>query len=339
MPSPTARTHGSCGRRAPGQRGAALLLAMMIVGLVTTIAAAMVWQQQRAITVEAAERARAQSSWILLGALDWARLILREDARSNNGPLPFDSLDEPWATPLAEARLSTFLAADKDNNADTGPEAFISGAIVDAQSRFNLRNLVTADGKPNPTQVEALKRLADNAGAPTDTAARITAGLVASLALGGGDSRGGPIRPATVSDLAWLGIDAATLERLRPYVELLPAVTTVNANTASREVLVAAIDNLDLGSAERLVQARQRQPFKSLDALKAQLPAAAASSAGLETRVGVGSNWFEVTGRLRLEDRVVEERSLLERVPQSQQVVVRRSERRSLAADAPPGGG
>ncbi|MEO5733582.1 MAG: type II secretion system minor pseudopilin GspK [Rubrivivax sp.] len=329
----------SAARRHRHQRGAALLLAMLILGLVTTITAAMVWQQQRAITVEAAERARAQSSWILLGALDWARLILREDARSTGGRPPVDSLNEPWATPLAEARLSTFLAADKDNNADTGPEAFISGTIVDAQSRFNLRNLVTNDGKPNLPQLEAFRRLAETAGAPTDTADRITAGLAGALLAGqGAGSATAPIRPATVSDLAWLGVDSATLERLRPFVELLPVATPVNANTASREVLVAAIDNLDLGSAERLIQARQREPFQSFDALKAQLPAPAASAADAG-RVGVASNWFEVTGRLRLEERVVEERSLLERNPQTQQVTVRRSERRSLDAQTLAGGG
>ncbi len=62
------------------QRGAALLMAMIIVTLVVTLAGAMVWQQWRAVQVEAAERARTQSAWILTGALDWARLILREDA-------------------------------------------------------------------------------------------------------------------------------------------------------------------------------------------------------------------------------------------------------------------
>jgi len=105
------------------QRGAALLLAMIIVVLVVTATAGMVWQQSRAISIEAAERARAQAAWILAGALDWARLILREDARSGRAT----SLNEPWATPLAEARLSTFLAADASNNADTGPEAFLAG--------------------------------------------------------------------------------------------------------------------------------------------------------------------------------------------------------------------
>ena len=87
---------------------------MIIVALVATLAASMVWQQWRAIQVEAAERARTQSAWILAGALDWARLILREDAQDGrHDGTSVDHLGEPWAVPLAEARLSTFLAADK----------------------------------------------------------------------------------------------------------------------------------------------------------------------------------------------------------------------------------
>ena len=96
-----------------GQRGAALLVAMLTVTLVATFAAAALWQQWRAVEVEGAERARMQAGWILTGALDWSRLILREDARTGGA----DHLAEPWAVPLQEARLSTFLAADR--NADT----------------------------------------------------------------------------------------------------------------------------------------------------------------------------------------------------------------------------
>ncbi|TAK95685.1 MAG: general secretion pathway protein GspK, partial [Aquabacterium sp.] len=106
------------------QRGAALLMAMVIVTLVATLAASMVWQQWRATQVEGAERIRTQASWVLSGALDWARLILREDAKSTDKS---DHLGEPWAIPLAEARLSTFLASDSNNNssdADDAPEAF-----------------------------------------------------------------------------------------------------------------------------------------------------------------------------------------------------------------------
>ncbi|HSQ71879.1 MAG TPA: type II secretion system minor pseudopilin GspK [Rubrivivax sp.] len=314
------------------QRGAALLLAMIIMATVVTVTAGMVWQQARAVEVEAAERARAQAAWILGGALDWARLILQEDLRSNRQRgRNFDALDEPWATPLAEARLSTFLAADKDNNADGDPEAFLSGAIVDAQSRFNLRGLVDGAGKVVPTQLAALQRLCQGAGLPGDVAERIAAGMSAASAPPD-DEVMSPLRPTRLADLAWLDIDAATIERLAPWAELLPVATPVNVNTAPREVLVAAIDGLDLGTAERLVQQRQRKPFATIDEVKAQL----AEGMTLDNaRVSVSSRFFEISGRLRLEERVLEERSLLERRPGSRggDVIVLRRERRSFLAD------
>ena len=51
------------------QRGAALLLAMIILTMVVTVTTGMLWQQTRAVEVEAAERARAQASWILVLSL------------------------------------------------------------------------------------------------------------------------------------------------------------------------------------------------------------------------------------------------------------------------------
>jgi general secretion pathway protein K len=318
-------------KRRHRQAGAALLLAMVIVALVTTIASGMVWLQTRAVQVEAAERARVQASWILSGALDWARLILREDERGGRQRgAAYDAFNEPWATPLAEARLSTFLAADKDNNVDSGPEAFISGSIVDAQSRFNLRGLIDGAGKPVPAQVAALQQLASWAGAPGDTAQRITEGLRRAFYPGVADNAAAaPIKPTQLSDLAWIGIEAPTLERLAPWVELLPLPTTVNANTAPREVLAASIEGLDLGSAERMVQSRLRKPFETIADVQAMLPGAVRVDAA---RVGVGSSWFEVSGRLRLEERVLEERSLLQR--EGEKVSVRRRERHSFTLGA-----
>jgi general secretion pathway protein K len=97
---------------------------------------------------------------------------------------------------------------------------------------------------------------------------------------------------------------------MTPFVVLLPIRTAVNVNTAQKEVLIAAIDGLDLGTAERMVQVRQRQPFKSLQDLQAVLP----GTLKLDSqRANVVSNFFEVRGRLRLDDRVLEQSSLVER--------------------------
>jgi general secretion pathway protein K len=106
----------------------------------------------------------------------------------------------------------------------------------------------------------------------------------------------------------------------------MPDLARVNVNTAPREVLVAAIPGLDLATAERLVQSRQRVPFKSTADVSALAPGLPKDSLA---RVVVGSNFFEVRGRLRLGDVVLEQRSLVQRQSNGQIVVLQR-ERVSL---------
>ncbi|HWI11590.1 MAG TPA: type II secretion system minor pseudopilin GspK [Burkholderiaceae bacterium] len=301
------------------QRGAALLTAMIIVTLVATLATAMVWQQWRAVQVESAERARAQAAWILSGALELAKLILREDQKSGRPT----ALTEPWATPLAESRLSTFLAVDKAN-ADDGPEAFLSGSISDAQARYNLTNLVTLATSAAPAQInrpelQTLERLCERVGVETGVAQRIATGLLAAMTA----SSGAPLPPKTTAQLSWLGIDPAAIQALQPYVVLLPDPTPLNVNTASKEVLGAVI-NTDQASAERLVQIGQRTPFKDVPAFKAQSASPSATAASAPPNIGVHSDFFEVRGRLRLMDRVLVERSLVQRLARGQVNVLQR---------------
>ena len=327
-------------RCGPGaQRGAALLTAMIIVTLVVTMATSMVWQRWRAVQVETAERARAQAGWILSGALDFARLILKEDLRSGRPT----ALTEPWATPLAEARLSTFLAANKSNT-DDGPEAFLSGSIADAQARYNLMNLVSA-GKVDELERAALERLCQALAIDASVAQRIANGLrdasaaaarAAEAGTGAGAGTGSntaagaaanaPLLPQSVAQLGWLGIDAATVKALEPHVVLLPVATALNVNTAAPEVLVAVIKGLDMATAQRLLQLRRSAPFKDMPSFAEQI----ATLTPLPARLDVRSSYFEVRGKLRLADRVLVERSLVHRLPSGQIDVVLRERVASL---------
>jgi general secretion pathway protein K len=323
-------------RPAFAQQGAALLLAMLIMTLVTTLAAGMIWQQWRAIQVEAAERGRTQAAWILVGALDWARLILREDARTGGA----DHLGEPWAVPLAEARLSSFLAADRDNNSvaeNDSLDAFLSGSITDAQSRWNLRRLIDAEGKPVPAELKVLQRLCEQGGATGDCAERIAGALAKAWGPAGG-SNVAAIAPQRLSQLAWLGIDNDTIKRLEPWVDVLPnAQTKVNVNTAPAEVIFAAVEGMSLGNAQRLVQERQRTPLKDLGSPSTLGFFPATQTRPLGEVLSVSSSFFIIQGRLRLEERVLEERSLVERV--QLEIVVRSRERVSLREGVNPGEG
>jgi general secretion pathway protein K len=122
--------------------------------------------------------------------------------------------------------------------------------------------------------------------------------------------------PQSASQLAWLGIDAESLRALDPYVILipdtlrLPATARVNVNTAPREVLVAVVDKLDLATAERIVQSRQRAPLKGIGDLTALAPSVPADNLN---RLAFSSNYFQVRGRLRLGDVVLEQHSLVKR--------------------------
>lgn len=294
------------------QRGAALLMAMLTVTLVAGFAAAALWQQYQAIEVESAERSRVQGAWVLTGSLDWARLILREDGRTGGA----DHLGEPWAVVLQESRLSSFLAADKSSTtADTQDQldVFLSGQIVDMQSRMNVANLADA-GKVSPADLLVFSRLFEQLGLPQGelellalNVARAKAGAVAGAA----DASSAPLMPQRMQQLEWLGLSQATITRLLPFVCVLPERTPVNLNTAPPEVLFASIIGLEMGEAQRLVESRALNPFRTLDDVRKQL---ATTLAPLnETAHSVNTRFFEVRGRLRMEQTLIEERSLVRR--------------------------
>ena len=290
------------------EAGAALLAAMLTVTLVATLAAAALWQQWRSVEVETSERARVQAAWILVGALDWSRLILSEDGRSG-GP---DHLAEPWAVPLQEARLSTFLAAGdgdgvQDNTTDTR-DAFLSGQIVDAQSRLNVMNLVDGD-KVSATALVRFGRLFELLGLPRAQASVLANQMLRANSTSADDSA--PLMPYRVDDLVWLGLPAPMVAVLAPYITVLPISTPVNLNTASAEVLYASGAADDLAAAQTLVAARQNTHFKNAkDALK--LVSDGSDNPNIND-FAIASRYFEVRGRLRLEQTIVEERSLVQR--------------------------
>ena len=87
-------------------------------------------------------------------------------------------------------------------------------------------------------------------------------------------------------------------------------------------MLVAVVDKLDLATAERIVQSRQRVPLKGIGDLTALVPGVPPASLN---RLAFASNYFQVRGRLRLGDVVLEQRSLVKRTAQT--VVVLQRER------------
>ncbi len=291
------------------QRGAAVLLAMLTVVLVATLAATALWQQWRSVEIEARERERLQAGWILVGALDWARLILREDGRSG-GP---DHLAEPWSIELRDTRLTTFLAIEPGNT-ELGDDAFLSGHITDAQARLNVGNLVVGN-RVSERDLQSFERLFDSLGIDRSELDTMVANLERTIGLAGADlaSDAPPVSilPQRIGQLRWLGLSADSVQRLAPYVTVLPTRTQLNLNTADALVMAARIPDLDPSDARNLVAARARAPFMNLADVSRQLPEGVVALNPSE--VGVASRFFEVRGRLRLEQVDVTEIALVQR--------------------------
>ena len=295
------------------QRGAALLAAMLAVALVAIFAAGALWQQWRTVEVEGAERQRAQARWLLTGALDWARVILREDARAGDINAPTDHLAEPWAVPLQEARLSSFLSALPDGSGNTAEDdklaqqVLLSGYIVDLQSRLNVTNLLAGEQLDAKTVI-AFERLFDVLGVPPAQLSLLTQGLLAAQRQSSNTSSSA-LMPQRLGQLTWLGLSPQALQTLSPHITVLPTRTPVNLNTASVQVLYASVTGLSMSAAQRMVEQRERQHWTSVEAFQKAL----GRSVNLEGSHSVNSRFFEVLGRLRMPQTALQERSWLQR--------------------------
>lgn len=313
------------------QRGAAVLLAMLTVALVATLAATALWQQWRGVEIASRERERLQAGWILVGALDWARLILREDGRTGGA----DHLAEPWSIALRDTRLSTFLAMEPGDSA-LGDDVFLSGQIVDAQARLNVSNLIVGNRVSEP-DLQSFERLFDALGIDRSELDSMVARLQQAIgaAAAQDDSQAAPLMPRRVAQLRWLGLSAGSLAKLAPYITVLPTRSQLNLNTADALVIAARVPELDLSAARNLVAARARAPFRTLADVVRNLPA---DFGGLNpSQVGVATRFFEVVGRLQLQETEVVERALVQRNGISVTTVWREREVRDL--NVPPDAG
>jgi len=306
------------------QRGAAIVTALLIVSLATTIVSALFARQSATVRTIENRLAITQARWIERAAIDWARVILRQDARSSST----DHLGEPWAVPVADTRVNASVGAG--GALDTGATpATLSGQILDMQGRFNLANVVPG-GRVDPAEAAALATLLTLVGQPSSLAEPLIARLLAATPVaketaGGGAGTGAgagvgslntprpsafPIRRA--ADLLTVpGFDAVAVAALEPLVVMLPRAAPLNINTASAEVIAARTGVMDLPQARAFVATRDRVPFRDLtDANQAYEPQAQIFKA---ERWGVTSAWFLVRGAVRY-DRI-ESRSdtLLER--------------------------
>lgn len=291
------------------QQGVAVITALLLTTLAITIVTSLFWQQQVQVRSIENQRLQLQKQWVLRGALDWAALILREDAKHSS----IDTLDEPWAVPLAETRLDQYLEKDQTLEADS--DASLSGGIIDAQGRYNLTNLCP-NGTIDPAEVAVFARLLAHAGLDSTLSQSTADFMAATFPNPDAEENEQPSAQFTayihVEDLLTVpGFTPQALAVLQPNIIFLPRATPVNLNTASAEVLAARLDNLSLSEAAALIDSRNIASFRDIVDFKLRLPEKNITLT--PNQASVTSNFFLVNGKVRISRAELDMQALIER--------------------------
>jgi len=298
------------------QQGVAVIMALLLTTLAITIVASLFWQQQVQVRSIENQRLQLQKQWILRGALDWAGLILREDGKHSS----LDTLDEPWAVPLAETRLDQYV---ENGRADADiTDSSLSGSISDAQALFNLTNLCV-NGTINPSMVAAFEQMLINAEIDPSLA-QATADAMASAQISPATGAANTNTPAKTPDdplpinltqvddlLAVPGFTPELLDKLKSLVIFLPRATPINVNTAAAEVLAAGVAGLSLTNAKLLVEQRNVANFRDLADFSQRLQSVSLNVSA--SNASVTTNFFLVNGKVRMSRAGLDVKALIER--------------------------
>lgn len=296
------------------QEGMAVISALLIAAVVAVIAAGMI-ERQGLQTRQIENRQMAlQGQWALEGGLQLSRRVLFEQRLRD----PLVRGGQPWTRPMRDV--------------PSGSVRF-DGQLEDEQGKFNLRNLVV-DGQVDSEALATFQRLCALIGIGERLATAIAGQVIDSYpqrppvspaSAGQGLQGGRATSPAIAAEplparrpmlrsvdalVGLKGMDAEALQRLRRFVTVLPALTWINGNTASAEVLAAQVPGLSLQQAMALVAERDsgrwfinRGDFVN----RLRMPQLAMAN----VRVGINSDWFRLRGQARLGSRELPLQALL----------------------------
>lgn len=258
---------------------------MLVVAIAATTAAYLSLDQQIWLRQAQNLTDRAQAEVVRAGAQEWAITVLAKDAKDSSTS---DDLTEDWAKPLPPIAVE-------------GGQ--VTGRIFDAQGKFNLNNLVRG-GNPSPPDIGTFQHLLQSLALDPNLTDAVIDWIDAdsnARAAGAEDidylQMKTPYRAAnqplqSVEELRLVrGFTPEIVDKLRPWLTVLPQPTEINVNTAPKEVLGALFYTLPTTVIDQLVAQR---PYTDQAKLAAKLQELAAGATLPQAFYGIKSSYFEV---------------------------------------------
>jgi general secretion pathway protein K len=298
------------------QRGVALITAVLITAVIAIAAVAMAAQQtldvRRTANIIDSDRAYV----FALGVESWAQQVLMRDRRNSQT----DSLGEDWALHLPPITVEG---------------AVVAGHIEDMQGRFNLNNLIDKNGKASSLDVQRFQQLLTVTGLDPSLSDAVVDWI---------DPDSDTTQPDGAEDAEYMratvpyraanrlftspselmlvkGFTAENYQKLAPYVTALPVRTSINVNTAPKEVLMALANGITDSDAEQLMDARGDKGYTTLgDFLQQQVLAGRGIK---QDGLSVASDYFLLDAATQFGDGQTHLFSIMARSPTGVETILR----------------
>jgi general secretion pathway protein K len=291
------------------QRGIAVITAMLIASLVTSIASYLLFKHQMLINQIENHFSATQARWMSVASVEWSRAIMAEDAKLGQ----IDHLKEPWATKLPKTSFET---------------GSIRGFILDEQAFFNLNNL-SRSTISNDNESQALKHFITQTGGNTGAVDALVDWIdkdsEVTLPNGAEDNTyiaqalsyksANQLLTETGNLSRVLGFTNEMVAKVSQYCVVLPEITPININTASAEVLSFAFPELTQFQVESIIAQRNKQPFENVGEFTKILSDISQLSLNKisANQISVGSHYFLVNVQARYDKTTVNTSALLRR--------------------------
>lgn len=237
------------------QRGIALLTILVMVALATILAATIAKRQTNTSENTGYLMRQDQSLLYAKSAEAFFSELLIQDS-DNGGNI--DHLQENWAKPMPAFPVEN---------------GFVSGRLLDESGKFNLNNLLKADGSVDDSARRWFEKLLQRVGLPAELSQAVIdwqdADDETTGAMGAESNYYQGLDPSylasntkfhQVEELKLVrGFEGKNYDLIAPYVTALPEATKININTAA-PLLLASIDpKIDVKTVEQELKAKQAE--------------------------------------------------------------------------------
>ena len=284
------------------QRGLALLMAMLIVVIATTIAISIVHEEKFTIRKTAHIQRMDRAALYAVGLEDWAQIYLKEDREDSK----IDSLDENWAIGVPGLPIEG---------------GYLAGYLEDEQAKFNLNSLVLSE-----IALNRFRRLCDNLEVDDrfipalldwideDFDIRYPDGMEENYE----NYRVGNREMVDISELMLVqNVTPEIYEKLQPHITALPGTSTLNVNTMSEVIFLTLAPDLDV---TEFIKQREEEAFETVDQFVERLQ----KPVEIEG-LSVDTQFFRAYGQVVQGEQVFNLRTLIFRDAQSKTRVMNRT--------------